>query len=220
MAEHLLTILNNIGDAVYQAFMLPGEFLLSRFVAIAPVSAERFGIAGEMAGTKLPVVLSSLSWILLFVALWMFLWLLRSTARIAGTTIRVFYFRIYTAVCSFKTKLILKVRELLPQRKPAELSPIPMVEFDDLDLAVLRSASARGPGFALSAPELADEFTMRPSQIQCSLDKLSRNKMLDHVIGSTDGFDNYRLTDAGAAFVAMWKRRGTVADVAPRRQMA
>lgn len=220
MAKHLLTILNNIGDAVYAAFMLPGEFLLSRFVAIAPVSAERFGIAGEAAGTTLPVVLSSLTWILLFLVLWMLLRLLRKAARIAGTAIRIFFFRISVAVCSFKTKLVLKLRELLPQRKQAELSPIPMVEFDDLDLAVLRCASARGPGFALSAPELAEQFSMLPSQIQRSFDKLCKNKMLDDVIGATDGFTNYRLTDAGAAFVAMWQRQGTGADAAPRRQMA
>ena len=84
-----------------------------------------------------------------------------------------------------------------------------MVEFDDLDLAVLRSASAQGPGFALSAPELAEKFRLRPAQVQRSLEKLSHNKMLDYVLGSTDGFDNYRLTDSGAAFFAMCQRQET-----------
>lgn len=84
-----------------------------------------------------------------------------------------------------------------------------MIEFDDLDLAVLRSASVQGAGFALSAPELAEQFRMRPAQVQRSLNMLSKNKMLAYVIGSTDGFDNYRLTDSGAAFFAMWERQNT-----------
>ncbi len=82
-----------------------------------------------------------------------------------------------------------------------------MVEFDNLDLAVLRSAAARGPGVMLSAPQLAEQIRMRPAQVQRSLDKLSKNKMLDYVIGSTDGSDNYRLTDSGATFVGMWQRQ-------------
>jgi RIO-like serine/threonine protein kinase len=82
-----------------------------------------------------------------------------------------------------------------------------MIEFDDIDLAVLRTASAQGPGFALSAPELAEKFTMRPAQVQRSLDRLRQNKMLDSVIGSTDGYDNYRLTDSGFAFLAMLQRQ-------------
>ena len=59
----------------------------------------------------------------------------------------------------------------------------------------------------LSAPELAEQFSLRPAQIQRSLDKLCSNAMITTVIGSTDGFDNYRLTDSGNAFVGMWARR-------------
>jgi hypothetical protein len=33
--------------------------------------------------------------------------------------------------------------------------------------------------------------------------------MLDYVIGSTGGFDNYRLTGSGAAYLAMWRRQIT-----------
>jgi len=79
----------------------------------------------------------------------------------------------------------------------------------ELDLAVLRATAALGPGFAVSAPDLADEFTLRPAQVQRSLDKLSRKKMLDYVIGSTDGYDNYRLTESGNAFVTSCRRKAT-----------
>jgi len=102
--------------------------------------------------------------------------------------------------------LVLKLRELYPRRASSSIIAAPMVEFDDLDLAVLRSAAARGPGFTTSAPEIADQLPLRPSQIQRSLDKLNKNKMLESVIGSTDGFDNYRLSQLGTAFVAQWQQ--------------
>jgi DNA-binding PadR family transcriptional regulator len=49
---------------------------------------------------------------------------------------------------------------------------------------------------------------MRPAQVQRSLDKLRKYELVDSVIGSTDGFDNYRLTESGAFFLADWQRRG------------
>jgi len=209
MATELLTILRNIGITLYDAFVLPGDFLVSQFVAHAPDYATSLGIANQEPAVLLRVILSLLSWFLLVVAVSMLLKLLRNAARIVGSMVRTASFRISLAVRSNKTKLVLKLRQLLPQRAKHAATPTPMVEFDDLDLAVLRSASARGPGFALSAPELASQFTLRPAQVQRSLDKLNKNKMLDYVIGSTDGFDNYRLTDSGAAFVAMWQRQGS-----------
>ncbi len=82
------------------------------------------------------------------------------------------------------------------------------MKFDDLDLAVLRNSAAAGGGFVISAPDLAEQLTMRPAQAQRRLDKLRNYRMVDVVIGSTDGFDNYRLTQSGAAFLAMLQRRG------------
>ena len=64
-----------------------------------------------------------------------------------------------------------------------------------------------GPGYTMSAPELAEKFSCRPGRIQRSLDKLFQTRMLDSVIGSTDGFDNYRLTDSGAEFISMLQRQ-------------
>lgn len=105
-------------------------------------------------------------------------------------------------------RIVWKFKFLLPRRKNKEADPAaPTIEFDELDMAVLRSVSAKGPGFAMSAPDIAEKFTLRPAQVQRSLDKLSNNKLLAAVIGSTDGFDNYRMTDSGLAFMAMWERQ-------------
>jgi hypothetical protein len=69
------------------------------------------------------------------------------------------------------------------------------------------AAAASGQGMATSAPEVAEKFKLRPSQVQRSVDKLRRNKMLDGVIGTTDGYENFRLSPSGATFVAMWQRQ-------------
>ena len=74
-------------------------------------------------------------------------------------------------------------------------------------LEVAEPAAARGPGFTTSAPEIAEQLTLRPAQIQRSLEKLSHNKMLEYTIGSTDGFDNYRVSQMGSAFALNWSRQ-------------
>ena len=126
----------------------------------------------------------------------------RNVVRQFSALILTLWYRIRLAFQTLVMRVTWKLRALLPRRaKPADMTETPKIEFDDLDMAVLRTVSAQGPGFALSAPDLAEKFTMRPAQLQKSLDKLSKNKMLDSVIGSTDGFENYRLTDYGLAFV-------------------
>ena len=207
MITELLTILRTIGSRLYDAFVLPGEFLLTQVVVHVPDLAMWLGIDNGETPVLMSLLLSLLSWFLLIVAVTMILRLGQNVARILGAMGRTVLFRISLAVRSIRTKLVLKLHRFLPRRASSSAGLIPMVEFDDLDLAVLRSASAQSPGFALSAPELAEQFTLRPSQVQHSLDKLNKNKMLDYIIGSTDGFDNYRLTDSGAAFFAMWQRQ-------------
>lgn len=207
MVTELVTILRDIGNSLYDAFVLPGEFLLSQFVAHAPLLAKSLGIDSDQVPIILPVVLSLLAWFLLALAVSMLVKLWRNLARIAVAVIRTVTFRFSLAMRNFKTKLVCGLRRLLPRRGARSANASPMVEFDDLDLALLRYASARGPAFALSAPELADQIGMRPAQVQRSLEKLNKNKMLDYGTGSTDGFENYRLTDSGATFVAMWQRQ-------------
>lgn len=177
---------------------MPGNIVLSAI-----------GITGNHHSVVMLVVLSLSAWFLIAVAGLIVLKLIQNAARIVGARIRTVMFRISHATRRLKTKLVLKLRGLLPRNASGRANTTPMVEFDDLDLDVLRSAAAYGPGFATSAPELADQLALRPAQIQRSLDKLSRNKMLEYVIGSTDGFDNYRLSQLGTAFVAQWQRRVT-----------
>ncbi len=207
MIDQALTLLGAIGDVLYAVFLMPGTYLLSRFVAIAPVTALKLGITAGQTEGALPVVLSAICWFVLLLLLSAAWRVFSNWMRFANALIRTARFRLGLAIRIFKTRLLLMLRWLLPRRTvPARFEPA-AVEFDELDMAVLDSVAAQGPGFALSAPELAEQLSLLPSKIERSLKKLRRNKMLDSSIGSTDGFDNYCLTEAGATYISMWQRQ-------------
>ncbi len=206
MITDLTTILRQFGNAVYNIFVLPGDFLLSQFAAHAPRVAAKLGFVGDDQSDMLLVVLSLLIWFLLAVVVMKILRLWQNFVRISNAMIKTISFRISLATRNLKMRLMCRLRRLIPRRSNRD-DAVSEVEFDDLDLAVLRSTAACGPGFTTSAPELADQFPLRPAQIQRSLDKLSSNKMLDRSTGSTDGFETYRLSQSGAFFLAMWQRK-------------
>ena len=208
MGTSWIKILRDAGNTIYDVFLLPGDFFLSKIATYAPVTAEKLGIGGDENSVALLIILSSSLWFLSAVVVWRILRLWQNAVSIVSAMCGTISFRISLTIRNLKTLLICNFRQYFPRRVSNGTDLTPEVQFDDLDLAVLRSAVALGPGFAVSAPELAEQFTMRPAQIQRSLDKLSKNKMLDYVIGSTDGFDNYRLTVSGAAFMAMWQQDG------------
>lgn len=201
------TNLHDLGKVIYDAFLLPGDFVLTQFVGHAPTLALRLGVGGDGEVLMLPAVLSVLVWLLLVVVAWKFVRLLQNVVRIVNAAIRTICFRTSYGIRSVKTKLVCILRQRIPRRGSSGADTIPEVQIDNLDLAVLRTSAALAPGFALSAPELAGQLTMRPAQVQRSLDKLRKYELVDSLIGSTDGFDNYRLTQSGAFFLADWQRR-------------
>lgn len=207
MFTNLITTLRDSAYAVYEAFVWPGKFLLSLTFAHAPGLAEWLNIDNGESPVLLTFILSLVSWFMAIAFITFGLRFGRHVTRILGAIFRGGLFRISLYLRSRKTALVLWLRDRFPKLRKSDLDTIPMVEFDDLDMAVLRSASAIGPGLALSAPDLAGRFKLRPSQVQRSLGKLSKNKMLTQVIGSTDGFGNYRVTDSGTAYLAMWQRQ-------------
>ena len=114
------------------------------------------------------------------------------------------------AIGSLKTMIVCRYRELVGRRgsgKEAGIEASSGIDFDDVDLVVLRSAAVTGPGLALSAPDIAEKFTLRPAQVQKSVDKLLNSKLLALAMGSTDGYDNFTMTPSGASFFAAWQRQ-------------
>ena len=140
---------------------------------------------------------------------WFIVRIYRNIARNVEAIFRNLAYRISHALASWKTLPGCKYRDILPRRRTSGIETAPTVEFDDLDLAVLRAAASMGPGFAVNAAELAEKFSLRPAQVQRSLSKLSNNKMLDFVIGSDNGFENYCLTPMGTAYMSTWHRQAS-----------
>ena len=194
MITNWLANLHDLGKVIYDLFLLPGTFVLSQLGTHAPELALKLGIGVEGIGVMLPAIVSLLVWSLLGILVW--------------KTVRAIISPIFYGTRRLKTFLVCKFQKFNRRRLLSRPVSIPEVEFDDLDIAVLNSGSTLRPGLALTAAELSGQLTKRPAQVQQSLDKLRKYGLVDDTIGTTDGFDNYRLTRSGAYLLAMWQRKG------------
>ena len=207
MIGNWLSTLQEFGALVREIYLAPGDFELSRFAELAPVTAASWGLAGNGDSIVQAAVISGIFWLLMSIIVWRLYRYCQSFLRNLLAVFHTAWYRGRQAAGSLKTRVVCRLREFVPSRQDDGIDAVPEIDFDDLDLAVLRSAAASGPGLAMSAPEIAEKFKLRPSQVQRSVDKLRRNKMLDTVIGTTDGYGNFRLSPSGATFVAMWQRQ-------------
>jgi hypothetical protein len=188
-------------------FTMPGTYLLEALTAHAPSAAALLGISNPSDSIVLVIVLSTFAWVFAVIACWGIVMLARNFYRISEAIIRTLWHRAMQSAGNLRTWTICRYRSLLPKQTASSLEPMAEVQIDDFDFTVLRAAAERGPGFSTSAAELAGKYSLLPSQFQKTLGKLSSNKMLTTVIGSTDGFDNYRITDYGVAYLQMWEQR-------------
>jgi hypothetical protein len=182
MLDQTLTYLTEFASAVGRGFMLPGDLLLSGFAWIAPQSAEvlSFGTGRSVA----TLVLALFGWTMIVIIGLLLSRLCRAVARQMNAMLRILVWRIKMLLGNLKTRMLWKYREYFPH-KTTQTETVSQTQFDDLDIAVLASMSRQGPGMASSAPELAEK------------------------IGSTDGFENYRLTESGLALIAVCERQAT-----------
>ena len=188
-------------------FTLPGEYVLKQLGLHASGMASLLGVTEPADAIAFTIVLSVFIWILACVALWGSVRLVQNLRRVTNALLHTFWYRITEAAGNLKTRAICKFRQLFPRWQSADQEAMPEMHFDDFDFTVLRAAADCSPGFTTAAPELASQYGLRPAQFLESLRKLHRSRMITTVIGSTDGFDNYRLTDHGAAYMEMWQRR-------------
>jgi len=202
MLTRILETLQVVGTAVYELYTLPGRLALPLIVTHAPGLAAWFTIDQGLTPERLAFWISPACWILIVVLVVCIVRLGRNITRYTGALLRSALYRASNFLAGIMVTMSLRLRSLFAHRRRAGIEVDRLIEFDDLDMAVLRTVLAKGPGFALSAPDIAGPFRLRPMQVQRSLDKLSRNKMLASVIGSTDGYENYRLTDYGEAYLA------------------
>ncbi len=165
MITNWLANLHDLDKAIYDLFWLPGTFVLSQIGAYAPELALKLGIGVEGNGVVLSAIVSLLVWSLSLTLVW--------------KTVRAVFARIFYGILNFKTFLLCKLHELKRRRLLSSPIPIPDVELDDLDIAVLNSGVTLSPGLVLTAAELSGQLIKRPAQVQRSLDKLRKYGLVD-----------------------------------------
>ena len=153
------------------------------------------------------IVVSTVVWILLCVTFWGVIRFAFHTRRLTESIVLTAWFQLSHLVGVAKTALICRYRQLFSTRSKAESAATEESDFGDFDVAVLQAAAECGPGNTTSAPELAERFGLLPGKFERSLRKLQRDHMIDSTIGTTDGFENYRITSQGAAFASMMRKR-------------
>jgi hypothetical protein len=181
-------------ERAFAGFMAPGNYVLSRVGEIAP------GVLGTPGGPHdavLAIGLSVVAWLLVIgVFAWITGWF-RILGTIVGNRIRAAGFRVY--LLGIRTRRILAPLLHRTWRGGNEVVS-ERIEFDELDMLVLGAAANQPPGIALSAPEIAESHALRPDPVQESMERLAGYGMLEHIIGTTDGFGNYRVTPSGIVF--------------------
>ena len=191
----LIDAAREFGRAVYDGINAPGDFVITQMTSVLPGLGP--GARGISAGALDPLALliSLVAWLLLALLLLRVYRVLKRVARRCSDAFAATALRLRLA----KARFSLAVRNLLGGAGDDGLAT-GTVDFDGTDIAVLRIAKSQPAGYAISVPDLVAHFRLRPSVVQKSLDRLSENRLLEPVIGHTDGYENYRLTSTGAAF--------------------
>ena len=191
----LIDAAREFGHAVYDGINAPGDFFITQMASVLPgLDSGARGIGADGVD-PLALLISLLAWLLLALLLLRVYRLLKRVARRCSDVFAAAGLRLRLT----KARFTLAVANLLGGGDDDGLAT-GTVDFDGTDIAVLRVAKSQPAGYTISVPDLVAHFRLRPSIVQKSLERLSENRLLEPVIGHTDGHENYRLTSAGAAF--------------------
>ena len=172
-------------------FLVPGHRL-------ADLLQPLFDTAGIAVTSTVILALAVIAWLfsIFLVAL-----LLRRLFG-AATVIRNMVQRwIDDAVNGARIRVLSRAHRLDWRRRQRAASIQEEIELDELDHAVLDHAAALPSGHSIAVVELAESLGERPSRVQDSLDKLRSHHLVQPLMGSTDGFGDYCLTDTGSWYV-------------------
>ena len=81
MISNWLNTLDEFGAVIREIYLVPGEFLLTGFADLAPVTAGAWGIAEGANGIAATVVTSGFFWLLMAIIAWRLYRYCRSLAR-------------------------------------------------------------------------------------------------------------------------------------------
>jgi len=190
--------------AAGELFLLPGKLVLQTVVVYFPQLTDSLNSANA---ASLSAVMSLLVWLLAALVVGKLVGEIRNLNTRLVVALRGLVFRLRIQ----HNYMILRVFRFIADWFPGDRFEQPLsvgeMEFDDLDVAILRAAATCGPGFSISAPDVAEDLAVLPSKAQKSLEKLQQTKLVERTLGATDDFSNYKLTAAGADFMTRWRDR-------------
>lgn len=202
--------------AIPELLRNPGEWLWQWLAEQSPAIAAQ--LTGGTAEPDAPVlsVVSAVCWIGLALVLLALPRLMRAAVRTVQRLLATARYKVAGLFVSLRTRIVCRLKRPSWQKHETGALQEPL-DLDELDLAVLNRGAGLAPGLAISIPELAELLRRRPAQVQRSLDKLHGYQLVDPLLGSTDGYGNYCLTDSGAWFVASHQRSAERSSPVARR---
>jgi hypothetical protein len=193
----LIDAAREFGRAVYDGINAPGDLVVKQLASVLPGLGPGARCISAGALDPLALLISLVAWLLLALLLLRVYRVLKRIARRCNEALAAIRLRLRLAKARFTRSLM----QLFGAGGDGSGIATGTVDFDGTDIAVLRVAKSQPAGYTISVPDLVAHFRLRPSVVQKSLERLSENRLLEPVIGHTDGYENYRLTSTGAAFV-------------------
>jgi hypothetical protein len=180
----------------------PAERLLGLVEVHAPAVGASLGLLPDALSPTEMAVLATACWFACGLIAWFAVRIVLRAVRVVEFALRNVAHYGHSTWKSLRTHWAVRLLRDRPGEAVVSLTAH-AVDFSAVDVAVLTATATLKPGFAVSAPELAERLRRRPGEIQQSLEKLYRIKLLDVTLGSTDGFDNYVISTSGAALGSM-----------------
>jgi DNA-binding MarR family transcriptional regulator len=94
-----------------------------------------------------------------------------------------------------------------------EVSELPALS--GVQLEILQHHAALPPGHLLTPPDIANTLGMRLADVERALGVLRKLSLIERTFGAGDGEDGYRLTRAGAVFLATCSRAQPLKRIEP-----
>jgi DNA-binding MarR family transcriptional regulator len=208
MSAELQSELIDIVLWLYRGFFLPGDQLLANFPGLFLASHGRV-VSG---------LVSAAIWlaaIVLIVAIYRFL---RDVDRALAAYVVRLREELQRAVRVVTRRLGIAIRSYALERRArlarTEVSEQPALS--GVQLEILQTHATLPPGHLLTPHEIASALEMRLLDVERALGALKKLSLVERTFGAGDGADGYRLTRAGAVFLAACSRPQPLQE-APKR---
>ena len=152
--------------------------------------------------------------IALLVAIWRFI-------RALDSALTAFIVRLYeelqraVRVVGRRVRLAFRSYALERQARLTQPEVTELPALSGVQLEILQHHAALPPGHLLTPPDIANTLGMRLADVERALGALKKVSLVERAFGAGDGEDGYRLTRAGAVFLATCSRAQPLKRIEP-----